>query len=68
MESEWAMFRASVPHAASRRCVLKVVGAVIVETKRACSWTPVLTQAVELKLSGSIFPIGLLKQLTGIGW
>ncbi|XP_048857101.1 uncharacterized protein LOC125724452 [Brienomyrus brachyistius] len=49
IESEWAMFRASIVEAADRSCGRKVVGACRGGNPRTRWWTPVVRDAVKLK-------------------
>ncbi|KAK0133573.1 putative uncharacterized transposon-derived protein F52C9.6 [Merluccius polli] len=49
IESEWAMFRASIVKAADRRCGRKVVGACRGGNSRTRWWTPAVRDAVKLK-------------------
>ena len=49
MESEWAMFRASVIEAAAHSCGRKVIGACRGGNPRTRWWTPVVKGAVQLK-------------------
>ena len=49
MESEWAMFRASIVEAADRSCGRKVVGACRGGNPRTRWWTPAVRDAVKLK-------------------
>lgn len=49
MESEWAMFKASIAEAASRSCGQKVIGACRGGNPRTRWWTPAVREAVKLK-------------------
>ena len=49
IESEWAMFRASIVEAANRCCGRKVAGACRGGNPRTCWWTPAVRDAVKLK-------------------
>ncbi|XP_054621698.1 uncharacterized protein vopp1b isoform X1 [Dunckerocampus dactyliophorus] len=49
IESEWAMFRASIVEAADRSCGRKVVGACRGGNPRTRWWTPVVRDAVKMK-------------------
>ena len=49
MESEWAMFRASIAEAAVRICGQKVVGACCGGNPRTRWWTPAVKEAIRLK-------------------
>ena len=49
MESEWAMFRASIAEAAARSCGQKAVGACHGGNLRTRWWTPAVKEAVRLK-------------------
>ena len=49
IESEWAMFRASIVKAADRSCGRKVVGACRGSNPRTRWWTPAVRDAVKLK-------------------
>ncbi|XP_072565970.1 uncharacterized protein [Paramormyrops kingsleyae] len=49
IESEWAMFHASIVEAADRSCGCKVVGACRGGNPRTRWWTPVVIDAVKLK-------------------
>ncbi|KAK0143194.1 Craniofacial development protein 2 [Merluccius polli] len=49
IESEWAMFRASIVKAADQSCGCKVVGACRGGNSRTCWWTPAVRDAVKLK-------------------
>ena len=49
MESEWAMFRASIAEAAARSCGQKAVGACRGGNQRTRWWTPAVKEAVRLK-------------------
>ena len=49
IESEWAMFRASIVEAADRSCGRKVVGACRGGNPRTRWWTPAVGDAVKLK-------------------
>uniref|UniRef100_A0A3B3QX38 Reverse transcriptase domain-containing protein n=1 Tax=Paramormyrops kingsleyae TaxID=1676925 RepID=A0A3B3QX38_9TELE len=49
IESEWAMFRASIVEAADRSCGHKVVGACHGGNPRTRWWTPAVRDAVKLK-------------------
>ena len=48
IESEWAMFRASIVKAADRSCGRKVVGACRGGNPQTRWWTPVVRDAVKL--------------------
>ena len=64
MESEWAMFRASIAEAAARSCGQKAVGACRGGNQRTRWWTPAVKEAVSLPkkegLSGLVGP--------GVSW
>ena len=49
MESEWAMFRASIAEAAVRSCGQKAVGAYRGGNLRTRWWTPAVKEAIRLK-------------------
>ncbi len=49
IESEWAMFCASIVEAADRCCGRKVVGACRGSNTHTCRWTPAVRDAVTLK-------------------
>lgn len=67
MESECAMFKASVADTASSSCGLNVMDAASYsDNQKTCWWTPALMEAVKLKKECS--PRELLKLLTVTGW
>ncbi|KAK0155354.1 DNA-directed RNA polymerase II subunit RPB1 [Merluccius polli] len=55
IESEWAMFRASIVKVADQSCGRKVVGACRGGNSRTCWWTPAVRDAVKLKESYRTF-------------
>ena len=60
IESEWAMFRASIVKAADRSCGRKVVSACHGGNSRTRWWTPAVRDAVKLKkFDGSRSPTDL---------
>ena len=67
MESEWAMFKASIIEAAARSCGQKAVGACRDGNIRTCWWTTAVKEVVRLKKEAFWlgWPRGLLKQQTG---
>ena len=64
MESEWAIFRASIAEAAVRSCGQKTVGACRGGNLRTQWWTPTVKEAVRLKKEAFRlgWPRGLVKQ------
>ncbi|KAK0134946.1 LINE-1 reverse transcriptase [Merluccius polli] len=68
IESEWAMFRASIVKAADQSCGRKVVGACRGGNSRTRWWTPAVRDAVKLKKESyrTFWPVALRRQQAAV--